>query len=57
LAEEQLNLFEEPIRGRLMFLKYVILALKGDEAGTGNAGSQLTAGLEWNHLITPHMHN
>jgi hypothetical protein len=36
LAEEQLNLFEESVRGRLMFQEQMILALKRDEVGTGN---------------------
>jgi hypothetical protein len=53
LAEEQLNLFEESVRGRLIFQEQMILALKSDEVGTRNASSQLAASLEWNHEVRP----
>jgi hypothetical protein len=57
LAEEQPNLFEKSVGGRLIFQEQMILALKSDEVGTGNACSQPPPRLEWSNEITSHMHD
>jgi hypothetical protein len=57
LAEEQPNLFEKSVGGRLIFQEQMILALKSDEVRTGNACSQPPPRLEWSNEITSHMHD
>jgi len=39
-----------------MLQEQMVLALEGDEAGAGNASSQLAARLDGNNEIVPHMH-
>src|SRR5713226_8937484 len=56
-AQKISNLFEEPLRSRLMLQEEMVLTLKCDEPGAGNAGSQLAAGLERHSRVPPHMHH
>jgi hypothetical protein len=56
-AQEQPDLFEEPIGSRLMLQEQMVLTLERDESGARNASSELAAGLERNHLVVPRMHD
>ena len=40
-----------------MLDKQMVSTGQGDETGATDAGSQLAPGLEWNHLVVPHVHS
>ena len=40
-----------------MLQEQMVSTGQGDETGARDAGGQLAPGLEWNHLVVPHVHD
>lgn len=55
--EEQLDLFEKPLRRRLIFLEEMVLARQSDEPSTGNARRQRPTPLDEHQRIFPRVHH
>ena len=56
-AEEQLDLLEESVSGRLVLKEEMVLALQGNEPGARNAGCHLTPSFEGHPCISSHVHH